>query len=142
MRVTRNKGGAPRKEIKMDKNIKFSCTPEVYNFLVEQSKRAGYSTKKRTNVAIFLREFLISMIENGNYTIVKPSEVSREMLLQLISVGSNLNQAMHAMNTFNTEIDLVNLVHQVTATRKILCAIAESITSPHKLQKSFDGEEL
>jgi hypothetical protein len=137
--ISKNRGGAPKKDVTMDKNIKFSCTPEVYDFLIEQSKIAGYASENRSNVAAFLRDFLITLIMDGRYVVVSPGQVSREMLKELLCIGINLNQAMHAMNSFNTEVELVNLVHQITATRKILCSIAESITSPQKLQKTFVG---
>ena len=131
--TNKNKGGAPKKEVTQDKEIKFSCTPELYDFLSEQSKAAGYATAKRTNVAAFLRDFLITMLEQGRYEVIKPSEITLDMMKELAAVGINLNQAMHAMNTYNTDFELVNLTKNVELTRKILLAITKSISAPQKL---------
>lgn len=136
----KNKGGAPRKKVTQDKEIKFSCTPEVYAFLIEQSNTAGYSTANRSNVAAFLRDFLITMINDGRYQVIKPGEISVELLKQLIAIGINLNQAMHAVHKYQSDIELVNLLNEITITRTLLCAIATSITSPQKFNKTVKGE--
>jgi hypothetical protein len=140
MAHNKNKGGAPRKEVTQDKEIKFSCTSEVYAFLIEQSHTAGYATARRSNVAAFLRDFLITMINDGRYQVIKPSEISVEMLKQLIAIGINLNQAMHAVNKYQSDTELVNLMSEITVTRNLLCALATSITSPQKFNKTVQGE--
>ena len=135
----KNKGGAPKKEITQDREIKFSCTQEVYDFLVEQAKIAGFATSKRSNVSAFLRHFLLEMIQNGRYEVIKPGEVSIELLKELIMVGINLNQAMRAMNTFHTEVDMINVITAVDATRKLLYTMTESITAPQRFNQKIQG---
>ncbi|PAJ75760.1 hypothetical protein CJF42_03315 [Pseudoalteromonas sp. NBT06-2] len=128
--TTFNKGGAPKKEVTKDKEIKFSCTEEVYDFFVEQSKAAGYATEKRTNVSKFLHDFILTMIHEGHYQSVQAPAVSRDLLIELVPVANNLNQAMHLCHTAVTDLNLVDLGKKIESIRKVMMALTTTISAP------------
>lgn len=138
--TNKNKGGAPKKEVTQDKEIKFSCTSQVHDFLAYRAKVEGYATAKRDNIAPYLRNTLLTMIEEGKYEVIQTSEVSRELLIELAKIGINLNQAMHAMHSYGSENELINLANNVELTRKVLLKITNAITAPQKLPVATQGE--
>jgi hypothetical protein len=128
--TNKNKGGAPKKAVLKNKEIKFSCTEEVYDFFVEQSQVAGYATQKRSNVSKFLHDFTLTMIHEGYYQSVQAPKVSRDLLLELVPVANNLNQAMHVCNTAVTDLNLVDLGKKIEAIRRVMMALTTTILAP------------
>lgn len=136
----KRKGGAPKKAVTQDKDVKLSFTEEVYDFLKYRAKVEGFATAKRDNISPYLRNTLLTMINEGRYEVVETSGISRELLIELTRIGINLNQAMHAMHSYGSENELVNLANNVELTRKVLLKVTNAITAPQKLPVATHGE--
>ena len=111
----------------------------IYDFLKYRAKVEGFATAKRDNISPYLRNTLLTMINEGRYEVVETSGISRELLIELTRIGINLNQAMHAMHSYGSENELINLAKNVELTRKVLLKITNAITAPQKLPVATQG---
>ncbi|MCW8863584.1 MAG: hypothetical protein OQK09_14730 [Colwellia sp.] len=85
--VKRDEGECKRKP-----EIKFTCTQQLYDFLKKQAEENGYRTNQKYNVAKYLRETLLTIIEEGKFQTVHVPEPSAELLKQLMILNNQLNE--------------------------------------------------
>ncbi|PSW06772.1 hypothetical protein [Photobacterium lipolyticum] len=111
-----NKGGRPRlsADQKRDKVIKFSCTQVEYEFFQEHAERAGYK-----QVARFLHDVNIAMIDDGQFSYSEQTKVNSELLAALIGLANNVNQAMHVVHAQGVD-NLPNFYHSLQEAQQVI----------------------
>jgi hypothetical protein len=110
---------------------------QLYNFLAKRAIEANYPNRRNLNLGPFIRDNLLSVIDNGKIEIIQTPTPAKELLIALIPVANNLNQAMHKVNLWNQEDDIANLVRQVMHTKDFLEEIVKHLSPATIKQVSF-----
>jgi len=135
MKIRNKKVGRQKtSEPKLHK-INVCVDDQLYNFLAKRAIEADYPNQRNLNIGPFIRDNLFSVIECGKLEIIQTPKPTKDLLIALIPVANNLNQAMHKVNLWNQEDDIANLVQQVMLTKKLLEEFVKHI-SPGSIKQA------
>ena len=135
--MTTNKGGRPKlpTELKRNKVIKFSCTEAEYEFFKVHAKRAGYQ-----QVARFLHDFTIAMIDSGKFEYREQTQVNSDLLRVLVGLANNTNQAMHLVHAVG-EHNLPSFYKSLKEAQQVISDMAKIAQLGTKKECHISNEE-
>jgi hypothetical protein len=134
MKANTKKVISPKKAKPKQYKINVCVDQQLYDFLAKRAIEADYPNKRNLNIGPFLRDNIFDIIENGKLEIIQTPKPTKDLLIALIPVANNLNQAMHKVNLWNQEDDIANLVRQVMHTKDFLEEIVKHL-SPATIKK-------
>lgn len=131
-----NRGGRPKlKENEKSSNRIFTrFTRAEHRFIIDLAEAA------EKKPAPFLHDLVMQMINNEQITIIKHDNANRKLMNQMRSISSNINQAMHAFNTYRTSDDLKALAEHCKQAQELIAQADRHFSHPRINKPEFNAE--